>query len=102
MPWKAVKIPNLLAAMNECDLIGAVTFRKKYGNFHPAKNRNMYYLGRGPYEARPLLAGAYANLFPHMPHLNPSDFINNDAHDFLVKKFEFEARKKYKFFTKYF
>jgi hypothetical protein len=94
MPWKAVQLPNLLAAMDECQSKGVSVFRTTYGRFHEAKDRDMYYCGRGPYEARPLLAAAYANLVPHGPHIGPKAFTNNDAHDFLVQRFGFEARKK--------
>lgn len=91
MPWNAVQMPNLVASMNESDLLTHPVFRTRYGAFHPAKDLYMFHHGRGPYEARPLLAGAYANLFPQAAPIQPSDFRNNDAHEFLVQRFGFNA-----------
>ena len=84
MPWRAVQLPNLLNAMNECDYVGRTAFRTTYGPFHPARNLRMKYPGRrGKYEARPLLAAALADRFPGRPYIGPSAFEGNDAHDFL-------------------
>ena len=90
MPWNAVLMPNLQAAMNESDSFGLVSFRTCYGPFHPATDLHMYFGERGPYEARPLLAGAHADLFPHGPHIGPTAFTNNNGHDFLIS-FGFRA-----------
>ena len=93
MPWNSIQLPNLLVAMNACDALGLARFRALNGAFQPAKDRHVYYADRGPYEIRPLVAAAYANLVPHAPHLNPSSFTTNDAHDLLVQRFGFQARQ---------
>ncbi len=86
MPWHAVTLPNLVAAMAQCDHVGVDEFRTMYGPFHPARNLRMSYPGRrGNYEARPLLAAAYAHLAPRAGSLTPRNFRNNDAHEFLER-----------------
>lgn len=67
--------------------MGLEKFREFYG-FQSARSLNMYLNGRGPFEARPLIAAAYA----HMHRLTPADFMNNDAHDFL-KSFKFSTHE---------
>ena len=95
MSWNSVQMPNLLAAMAECDRLGADAFRTRYGPFRPARNLRMYYPGRKGrgYEARPLLAAAHADRFPHARKMVPRDFENNDAHEFLIKRFGFKKRE---------
>lgn len=91
MPWKAVQMSNLAASMTECDQSTLPVFRRRYG-FYEAKNLHMFYGNRGPYEARPLIAAAYANLFPLAAPIKSTDFMNNDAHEFLVQSFNFVAK----------
>lgn len=82
MPWRNVQMLDLEAAMNECDQTTLDQFRARYGGFRPARNLYMYLGGRGPYEARPLLAAAY--FFRHGNRIGPEAFTNNDGHDFLI------------------
>jgi hypothetical protein len=84
MPWNAVQMPNLLAAMNECDGTTLVAFRTKYGAFCQATDLHMYYGERGPYEARPLLAAAYAKIPPGGARLGKTPFVGRNGHDFLI------------------
>ena len=93
MPWNAVQLPNLIAAMNECDLIGMVAFRNLYGAYREARDLHMYLGERGPYEARPLLAAAHANLDPEGVHIGPSAFKDGDAHEFLRQRFGYRPVK---------
>jgi hypothetical protein len=93
MPWNAIQMPDLLAAMALCDQIGPTAFRTAHSPFHPAKDLHMYYGARGPYEARPLIAGAYANTHPNGPHIGPTAFEGKDAHTFLIQRFGFEANE---------
>ncbi|MDW1664902.1 hypothetical protein R7F06_18055 [Vibrio sp. Vb2656] len=82
MTWKNISLSDVVKSMNDCDSVGLTTFRKKYGNFHAASDLHMYYQGRGPYEARPLIAGAYYHSGLGLS-LTSNDFKNNDGHDFL-------------------
>lgn len=68
-----------------------VPFRSLHGNFRAANNLYMYLGARGPYEARPLLAAAHANLVPDGMHIGPLAFKNDDAHNFLREHFGFRA-----------
>ena len=92
MPWNTVTMPGIQSAMTLCDHMGLDLFRNLYGTFQAAHDVHMYWYGRGPYEARPLLAAAYSHLFPSSPHIQPNNFANNDAHNFLVNNFGFEMR----------
>ena len=91
MPWNDVQMINLVAAMNQCDLIGVGPFRSIHGAFREAKDLHMYLGTRGPFEARPLLAAAYANLVPDGVHIGPSAFKDDDAHEFLIQRFGFRS-----------
>lgn len=82
MPWRNLSLADIQAAMNECDQLGIVAFRTQYGNFQEASNIHIYSGNRGPYEARPLIAGAYAHA-NNGASLAPTDFLNDDAHVFL-------------------
>ncbi len=84
MPWRNLSQADIQAAMNECDQLGIVTFRTKHGKFQEARNTHMYSGNRGPYEARPLIAGAYAHA-NNGASLAPKNFLNDDAHVFLEK-----------------
>ncbi len=79
--WNSVVLANLLKAMNRIDFIGISNARG--GHFGPAGDLHMCFNGRGPYEARPLIAWAYNDQNPGAPFLSPADFLGNDAHDFL-------------------
>jgi len=91
MTWNTVRLQALLAAMALCDHLGRDAFRIRYAKFRPANNLHVRLNGGNCDEARPLLAGAFANLHPNGPYLAPRDFDRNDAHDFLVARFGFET-----------
>ena len=94
MPWHHVTMQDLLNAMKECDHYGKERFRTRYGPFQRADNRLMSINGRGEYEARPLLAAAYAYNVHHAGRmLVPTDFMNNDAIDFLEATHGFVSRR---------
>ncbi len=59
MDWENVQEAEILSAMTLCDHIGLSLFRERFGTFQEAKDAHMYLNGRGPYEARPLVAAAY-------------------------------------------
>lgn len=92
MSWKKVTVAGIQSAMTLNDHLGLDKFRELYG-FHKAKDIHMYWHGRGPYEARPLLAAAFAHLNPAVPAIKSTDFKDNDAHVFLAEKFGFDLRK---------
>ena len=89
MLWENITMAEIFSAMTLCDHLGMVKFRSRYGNFHEASDLHMYYPGRGPYEARPLIAAAYIHLYSAgaatKPLVSP-DFNSTDAHDFLEGK----------------
>lgn len=93
MPWNNITMAGIQSAMTLCDHIGIDEFRKLYAQFQPARDLHMYWNGRGPYEARPLLAAAFSHLNPHAQIMQPSNFENNNAHDFLRQNFGFESRR---------
>jgi hypothetical protein len=90
MPWRKVTIVEIQRAMTLCDGLGIDKFRTHIGSFHAARNLHMYWNGRGPYEARPLLAAAFDYLIPSSPAMQPGNFIDNDAHEFLEQHFGFQ------------
>jgi hypothetical protein len=89
MQWMDITLKDLMSAMDECDNLGLYAFREKYG-FRIAKNVHMYRDGRGPYEARPLIAAAHSNRFPLNEKVISQDFTGNDAHEFLKVTFSYE------------
>ena len=90
MSWRNIKIEDLNFAMNECEKSGIAEVRRLYG-FTKAKNIHIYHNGRGPFEARVLIAMAYSKRYPEAKRLVPADFTNDDAHIFLAKSFDFEV-----------
>ena len=80
---------HLKLAMDECEKLGVDDARKRYG-FTRAKNVHVYHNGRGPFEARVLIAMAYSKLYPDAKKLVPADFTNDNAHRFLAKEFNFD------------
>lgn len=93
MDWKNIEGNDLDLAMSECESLGLERFRNCYG-FHAAQKVYMYSPDeRGPFEARPLIAAAYAKKNPDQ-RLKPTAFFNNDAHSFLTSKFSFIQRSK--------
>lgn len=93
MPWKNVTMAGIQSAMTLCDHIGIDAFRTLHSHsFKTAKDIHMYWHGRGPYEARPLLATAFTHLNPTASAIQPNNFENNDAHFFLMQNFGFEIR----------
>jgi hypothetical protein len=94
MPWRNVTETNIINAMNSCDRLGLDAFRDQFPGFQPAENLYMYYPGRAqPYEARPLIAAAYADQNPGAPGLVPSSFDGINGHDFLIERFHFNAQQ---------
>ncbi|HUN00652.1 MAG TPA: hypothetical protein PLI96_09255 [Halothiobacillus sp.] len=92
MSWKTVTMAGIQSAMTLSDHLGLEKFRKLHG-FYEAKDIHMYWHGRGPYEARPILAAAFAHLNPSAQAIQSTDFMNNDAHDFLEQHFGFNKRQ---------
>ena len=90
MNWKTIEFVDIEFAMKESDGLGLQQFREKYG-FHPAHSRHMYFNGKGPYEARPLIAAAYSKKYPLQRELIPSDFVSSNAHIFLEEQFYFKS-----------
>jgi hypothetical protein len=84
MHWKNVNAVHLAQAMTECEELGLVEFRNKYG-FKPANAVGMWKAHRGPFEARCLVAAAFSKQFPRQSRLTPKAFMGTDAHVFLVK-----------------
>ncbi len=90
MPWIDVTLLSLQHAMAACEAIVALgpserlqLFREQQqASFQPARNVHAWYGDRGPFEARPLIAAAYAHQFNIAP-LTPKDFNGTDAHRFL-------------------
>lgn len=103
MPWNTeITEQDLLLAMHECDHYGVEAFRTLYGErFQQARNLHMYskhntHDQRGPYEARPLVAAAWAhhvrdrNYATNHNNGNIHDVLpDNIAPDFLRDKFGF-------------
>jgi hypothetical protein len=91
--WDNVTEHDLQLAMDECDHYGLDLFRTRYGDFYQADSLHMYYpeqgTEKGPYEARPLVAAAYAYHCHHQRYLEPIDFQDNDAQKFLVSHYHF-------------
>jgi len=90
-PWTDVTLESLQHAMAACQAIDAPAeerlrqFRQQQNpGFHAARGVRMRYGDLGPFEARPLIAAAYAHQFGVAP-LAPRDFNGNDAHDFLKR-----------------
>ncbi|QXC28449.1 hypothetical protein I6L39_10720 [Aeromonas sp. FDAARGOS 1409] len=95
-----ISLEDIQYAMDECDRLRAsapgddklAPFRLQINkSFRPSKNSLLYLGSRGPYEARPLLAAAYAHHFSG-DALRPSDFTGTNGHVFLEKIFGFEIR----------
>lgn len=90
MPWTNVTLEGLEHAMTACEAIAAhdtperlKQFREQQSpRFRPAQNVHAWYGERGPFEARPLIAAAYAHQFNVAP-LTPADFNSVDGHLFL-------------------
>lgn len=81
-------------AMDEYERVGRESFLKTYG-FQKAKGFRVCLRERGPFEARPLLAAAYANRHPKQLRIQPSDLPNNTAQDVLTKRFSFTRFEAY-------
>jgi hypothetical protein len=87
MPWTDVTLQSLEHAMATCEALAAherlSQFREQQSpRFRPASNVHAWYGERGPFEARPLIAAAYAYQFNVTP-LGPGDFEGVNAHRFL-------------------
>lgn len=89
MPWTDVTLQSLQHAMQACLGIDAPNTAERLRQFrqqqHPrfrvANNVHMWFEDLGPFEARPLIAAAYAYQFG--APLAPGDFNGTDAHRFL-------------------
>ncbi len=90
--WIHAEHKYLLLAMKEYERLGLVGARDKFG-FKPANRVHMYYCGRGPYEARVLVAIAHSLQSPSKPRLTPKIFTGygNLASKWLAKN-GFEER----------
>ncbi len=93
MPWHAVTWGDIGAAIDEADGTTREHFRVLHGDFYEAHGVLMQRPGMPPggpkqYEARPLLAAAYAHLHPGA-RLNPNDFHGMNGHEFLEQHFGF-------------
>ena len=77
--------------MSEQDELGLDGLRKRYG-FKASRNVHLYFEGRGPYEARSLIASAFMKFNPDAKPLVPADFTGGNAHIFLAREFNFEMR----------
>jgi len=90
MHWTEVTLRDLEVAMRESKRLGLDAMRTKYG-FSPANNVHMYLDSSGPFEARVLLAAAYAHKFNH--RIGPKAFESTNAHVFLEKCFRFRQER---------
>jgi hypothetical protein len=91
MHWKDVEALHLKVAMFECEKLGLAAFREKYG-FGRSNAVAMWKDGRGPFEARCLIAAAFADQF-HGYRVTPKAFTSTSAQDYLVKVHGFTAKK---------
>ena len=90
MPWTEVTFQSLEHAMATCEALAAHDtnerlrqFREHQSpRFQPARNLYAWYGERGPFEARPLIAAAYAHQFNVTP-LTPGNFNGGNAQLFL-------------------
>ena len=111
MPWRQITLQALDHAMGECEYYcsklgqakGLELFRNRYGNTFQTTEVKMFYPAgnpkqRGPFEARPLIAAAWAY---HTQNWNwetnynggPLDgntYRNNDSINFLVSQRNFQ------------
>ena len=88
-----IKILEAAVCLNEA--LGMDAFRHHYNSgFREANNLHFYYQGRGPFEARPLIAAAYAIRYPNARRLQPTDFEGNDAHEYLLSRDGFTRVEK--------
>ncbi len=88
MSWRVITMRDLEHAMAECDHYGLEPFRNRHCNdFIAAHNIHMIHHSKPgrEYEARPLIAAAYAYHTRHNGRsIGPTDFEGNDAHNFLI------------------
>ena len=90
MYWKNIRREHVDQAIDEYIKHGAETLRELYG-FPPTKNKELYRQGKGPFEAKILIALAYSKMLPKSPKLSLPEFIGEKPNDFLVRLFGFEA-----------
>jgi len=94
--WEEVELWDLERAMILCDHFSIKLARRFLGGtFKEAVSSWLYLDDRGPYEARPLIALAYASRYPTKKLLTPKNFTGLDAHSFLIDNFKFTKEKKW-------
>lgn len=91
--WEQVTKEGLDAAMDDFQEATPEQLKERFPGFQAPRGRHMFYKRRGPFPARLLLALAVDKTFPRTKAVAPDDFVNSDAHDFLVAKWGFESRK---------
>lgn len=84
MHWQDLDMKALKLAMRECSRAGLENTREKYG-FRKARGAHMFHGETGPFEARVLIAVAYAKQHPEARPLVPKDFKDGDAQQFLAE-----------------